>query len=688
VQAFNADQAAESYSYDANGNLVETLDRNQHGVVRTYDALNRLAVSLDHLGGTTAIQYSRADQITRVTAPNSAQTDYRYNLFGETTQEVSPDRGTLTYRYDAAGNLIERADARNITATLGYDALNRITRLDYPGSDEDVVYEYDTCPNGIGRLCRIQDGSGEIRYRYDLYGNRTEQQTLLGGVTYTTGYTYDDGDQVASMTYPDGSRVDYQRDDRGRISAILMTQSGITQPVLEAITYNALGQRTGGRFGNGLIEQRQYDLNGRLVHQWLYSADGQIVEQRAYTHDDVGNVTSQTTDEAAQGYTYDALDRLIASTREEATSTLAWAYSYDANGNRLTRTDGLDVTGYSYEPNSNRMATRDGAAVVIDEAGNTREDGTGLRFEYNQAGRMVSAYRGMTLVGEYRYNALGQRTWKRTQDGEIYFHYNLSGQPITESDALGQLAKQYVWMGMEPVAQLEARADGSLRVTYLHTDHLATPRIGSDDQARMVWQWEGEAFGDESARIDEQYVTAAESVNVRFPGQYFDSETGLHYNYFRDYEPSTGRYIEFDPIGLAGGTNPFIYVNANPLRFIDQDGLRYSPYEHGMDWDGNPVNLPQPLPPDSDYGPTLVNCAHYPPGSTMRGICEISGDAPDTNCVRKCLKDLYPDYGACPPQKDDPWFTDDHPFCWRYCDFLNLPVDSLPPLFFEPFDGR
>ncbi|MCP4492880.1 MAG: hypothetical protein GY820_37095, partial [Gammaproteobacteria bacterium] len=115
----------------------------------------------------------------------------------------------------------------------------------------------------------------------------------------------------------------------------------------------------------------------------------------------------------------------------------------------------------------------------------------------------------------------------------------------------------------EPVAQLETSG-----ITYLHTDHLATPRKATNEAGQVVWEWDSEAFGNEAPMSYD-----GTEVNLRFPGQVYDVETGLYYNYFRYYDPGTGRYITSDPIGLDGGLNTYAYVEGNPVNFIDPTGL-------------------------------------------------------------------------------------------------------------------
>jgi RHS repeat-associated protein len=109
---------------------------------------------------------------------------------------------------------------------------------------------------------------------------------------------------------------------------------------------------------------------------------------------------------------------------------------------------------------------------------------------------------------------------------------------------------------------------------YLHSDHLNTPRHATDQSQKLLWSWNSDAFGVgriEGVPIDDS--GAFLDMPLRFPGQYFDEETELHYNYFRDYDPGTGRYVQSDPIGLQGGLSTYAYVENNPLMYTDPYGL-------------------------------------------------------------------------------------------------------------------
>jgi RHS repeat-associated protein len=174
---------------------------------------------------------------------------------------------------------------------------------------------------------------------------------------------------------------------------------------------------------------------------------------------------------------------------------------------------------------------------------------------------------GSSTLATYAYNALGQRVQKDDQVQETEFVYDLEGNLIGEY-ADGTPIREYVYLNGVPVLQIE----GATKF-YLHPDHLGTPRSATDSAKDIVWTWGGEAFGSNLPDEDPDSDATDTTVNLRFPGQYFDAETGHHYNYFRDYEPLMGRYVQSDPIGLAGGLSTFSYVGSDPLSFVDIYGL-------------------------------------------------------------------------------------------------------------------
>ena len=214
-----------------------------------------------------------------------------------------------------------------------------------------------------------------------------------------------------------------------------------------------------------------------------------------------------------------------------------------------------------------RALTAGAVNIVTDAAGNITDNGR-QQFTYNNMGRLFQVYEGDQLIATYRYNALGQRTHKITSGGTTRYHYGLDGNLIAES---GATERDYVWNNGVTVAQIDHRS-ATDTVLYLHTDHLATPQLATTTDAHVAWRWDSTAFGATAPNEDADGDGTATIINLRFPGQYADQETGLYYNYFRYYDPQTGRYISSDPIGLVAGLNTFAYVAGNPLRFADPTG--------------------------------------------------------------------------------------------------------------------
>ena len=138
---------------------------------------------------------------------------------------------------------------------------------------------------------------------------------------------------------------------------------------------------------------------------------------------------------------------------------------------------------------------------------------------------------------------------------------------IGEYDAAGNATREHVWFNGAPVAVITGST-----IHYVHTDHLGTPRAVTQG-GTAVWRWESDPFGSTAAQEDPDGDLTAFTYNLRFPGQYYDDETGLHYNYFRTYDPSTGRYLKNDPIGLRGGLNTYEYATQNPVKLVDPLGL-------------------------------------------------------------------------------------------------------------------
>ncbi|TAK59874.1 colicin D domain-containing protein, partial [Methylobacter sp.] len=354
---------------------------------------------------------------------------------------------------------------------------------------------------------------------------------------------------------------------------------------ISQITYEPDGQVNGWNWGNNQQSERFHDLAGRPVIVSLgFDPNSQLLNSRYYGYDAAGRQTSAIDDvdpKQNQHHEYDPLDRLTSSQRGEPQLSRI-DYSYDLSGNRTEKiTDSTTLHSYSTDPNSNRLHSQSDAQTVnynYDPAGNLTSDGS-FSHSYNAAGRRTASTN--TATGQttgYGYDALGQRITKNLNGITSQYFYDEQGHLIGEYDASGQPIQEILWLGELPVAVLKpitpaSATTATIDLYYIHADHLGTPRkIIRPGDNRVVWSWESEAFG--NSLPDQNPSGLGNFVfNLRFPGQYYDQETGLFYNYFRDYDPKTGRYIESDPIGLAGGINTYSYVGGNPINYTDPKGL-------------------------------------------------------------------------------------------------------------------
>jgi len=198
---------------------------------------------------------------------------------------------------------------------------------------------------------------------------------------------------------------------------------------------------------------------------------------------------------------------------------------------------------------------------------------------YYNSGRMQTAKLGSAAVTTYSYNGLGQRIEKAggAISTAVYFLYDEAGHLLGEYNISGgtlTTVQETVWLGDIPVATLRS-GSGSAGVFYVYTDQLNTPRKVTNTSDQLRWKWDPTPFG-EGAPSENPQSLGAFTYNLRFPGQYFDVESNLNYNYLRDFDPATGRYVESDPIGQNAGVNTYAYVNADPLTLADPLGMAAS----------------------------------------------------------------------------------------------------------------
>jgi RHS repeat-associated protein len=573
---------ATQYERDGNDNVTKVTDPLGRLTTNTYDALSRVTNVNDPASGNTVLTYDAKDRLKTVKDPKlSATTTYTYNGLGDLESQVSPDTGTTTFTHDAAGNVLTQTDARSVTTTYSYDALNRVTAATV--TDGTVTYEYDNLTTGgayaRGRLTKVTDPSGNTTYVYDAMGRVTSKvQTTTASPAnkaFTVGYAYANG-RLASITYPSGRVVAYGYDLQGQVTSI--TVDGSTT-LLSNGQWSPFGPIRSWEWGNGQVMDRTYDRDGRVKSLTL-------------------GPSIATYSDLSQVFGYDTLNRLITANLAAGQTQ---GFGYDANSNRTSHTVNTSATNYTYPSTSHKLSSLSGATTrsfTYDNAGNTTAS-AGITYVYDGRGRLKQA--GATT---YLVNGLGQRVKKSTAGTDFFFAYDEAGRFIGEYDGTGASIQETLWLSDLPVGVVKPKT-GGFDLFYIWADHLGTPRLISDTTNVERWEWAHNDPFANNAPNDNPAGAGVFAFNLRFPGQYFDSETGLHYNYFRDYDSTLGRYIQSDPIGLSGGLNTFAYVDGNPLRRVDPSGRAWGLWCATPIGQGNPdcYNADKPPPPQPRIWP-------------------------------------------------------------------------------------
>jgi RHS repeat-associated protein len=413
-----------------------------------------------------------------------------------------------------------------------------LTNVGFPDSSQDISYTYDIGTYGMGRRTGMTDPSGSTTFGYDNRGRLVQKTSIVNGYSYTLSQSLSSAGRVSSVVYPTGRTVDYDRSICAcSIDAVSTTYNANTVSLLANLSYRPFGIAYGMGTGSGGAVNNVFDQSGRLT-----VANPGANKERTYTYDAVGNLTSVDSPNVAwynRIFGYDALNRL-----EHAEGPFGIiTYTYDGVGNRLTKVENDQTETYTYTSGTNHIQEITGPVIyTYDANGNITGIGSKV-LTYNQNNRLIRVEENSTVLGEYTYNGMGQRVVKTASGSTTVFHYDFIGNIIGESDQSGNFVYEYLYKDNSRLALVDVNSG---EIFSFLNNRLGTPQMLTDATNTVVWEGIYKPFGDAEVNPNSSVVN-----NFRFPGQYYDAETGLHYNYHRYFDPSTGRYLTPDPLSLT-----------------------------------------------------------------------------------------------------------------------------------------
>ena len=545
------------YKYDGLAQVRERIDPNGQSFKYEYDNERNLSGLINQKGERYQLNYDRNERLTEEIGFDGRVQQYHYNKQGHLSAHIEGDHAspqdvlahTTRFERDTLGRLLNKRSADGELSQFSYNANGQL--LSANNLNRQLAFEYT--PSGQ-LSAEIQDGQA-LTHHYNKLGLRTETRLPSGE---TIGYQLDQQQRWSGVSF-DGQRVvDIERDAWGR-----ETQ----------------------RFQGASTSEFEYDVMGRLSSHSVSAQSGkQQIISRGYGYDDAGNLA--LVDDFRKGsthYQYDALNQLkaVKGFAEEE-------FDFDPAGNLLSSETAADSSSApqasSSQVQGNRLLFQGDRKFSYDAAGNLIKENRGkggsleTRYRYNSQNQLIGVDNG-NEVSRYSYDALGRRISKEDAFGKTDFLWN---GDVLLSEKRGQSEKVYLYEpgSFRPLAQVQ---DGN--IYHYHLDHLGTPQEMTDNAGQIVWSASYKAYGN----LALQDVDLIEN-NLRFQGQYFDSESGLHYNRHRYYNPNSARFINQDPVGLIGGDNNYQYA-ANPIGWIDPFGLACKEQVYQLKKDGKVVYI-------------------------------------------------------------------------------------------------
>ena len=548
IKRYNADSpeqaVTEQFEYDAAGRLLSKTNAQGECTQWQYEGLSQPVAQLLADGGCFNYEYDKERNLTAIMRSDGARYQLEYDAQERPVTLLGFDGRQQQYQYDVCGNISSVTDSSHRQIRLKRDSRGRITEQTALFGQQLASnhFHYDK----LGRPLRASNASRKLRFSYHSCGQLAEHWQD----DWRTLHLYDEAARRVGTTLPDGTRLDFRYNEHGHLSQLAVNQL----PIMWR-SFDIAGRETSREYSSGLQLKQAFDSFSRLTaQQWLV---GEQKLSRNYCYSKLHQLLLVTDNQQGDTeYQYNCLDQLERKTHSSDSSQCE-THQWDSFGN---------PTGDEIEVSKDRLLRFYDNQYRYDDSGNQlaiNSAGKRQQREFNGFNQLT-ALRSVTSkteeVTRYEYDAYGRRSAKVTASGRTDYLWEAN-------NLVGEYRQgEYRWYIYEPGTNkpLALLADGQLY--FYQLDHLGTPLSLTDTENNVVWQAQYSVFGKATVTLN------TVDNPLRFQGQYYDSESGLHYNHFRYYDPQTGRFISQDPIGLLGGINHYQYA-PNHINWIDPLGL-------------------------------------------------------------------------------------------------------------------
>jgi RHS repeat-associated protein len=557
TQGIGVDQRQFDYVYNPQGYLASVLDPLGRQVQFQYDQAGRVTTQTLPDGRRILYSYDAKGNLISLTPPGQPAHVFNYNTINQTADYVPPDVGAGTnstvYTYDKDKALVAVARPDGLRVDINHDSAGRKSSLVVQPANQTLAsYAYDPA---TGKLTSINAPDGGLAYTYN--GALLAKTAWTGAVAGSVGLGYDNDFRVTSINVNGANPINYSYD-----ADSLLTQAGS----LTLARNTANGLLTGTSLGS-LTDSYQYNSFGEMsVYEAKFDSFSHL--KLVYSRDKLGRITQkqETRNNAINifDYGYDTAGRLVEVKKNNAVQAV---YTYDDNGNRLSRTSGTVIQSGTYDA-QDRLLTYNGTSYTYTANGElkTKTVGTATtEYGYDVLGNLKKVSFANGNVIDYLTDGQNRRIGKRVNGSLVQaFLWQSQLQPIAEMDGSGNVLSRFIYASGGNVPDYMVKGGVTYRIIK---DHLGSPRIVVDIATDTVAQ---ELDYDEFGRVLTDSNPGFQPFG--FAGGLYDRDTGLVRFGARDYDAVTGRWVSKDPIGLSGGVNIYVYALVNPVSFLDTDG--------------------------------------------------------------------------------------------------------------------